>query len=120
KHSLFGQTLLDGLKGKADRDGYEADGLVMVNELTKYIDEELPRVARKVGKTKEEKSQNAVVLRNPPTDFALSRTPKVAPAAEKRLDLFKALVKTTDLPREVVSEGERFLSRMPHVKYQQE
>lgn len=119
-HSLFAQTILDGLKGKADRDGYEADGVVMVDELVKHLDDELPRVARAVGKTKDEKSQHAIVLRNPPTDFALSRTPKVAPLAEKRLDRFAEIVKSAKVSKDVLAEGERFLSRMPRVKYQRE
>ena len=119
-HSLFGQTLLDGLKGKADRDGYEADGLVLVNELAKYLDDELPKVARTAGKTKDEKSQNAIVLRNPPNDFALSRTPKVAPVAEARLDRFAEIVKSAPVAEQITAEGERFLARMPRVKYQQE
>ena len=120
KHSLFGQIVIDGLKGKADRDGYEADGMVMVNELAKYLDDELPKIARVEGKTKDEKSQMAIVLRNPPADFAVSRTPKVAPLAEKRLDRFQDLIKGADLSKDIVAEGERFLSRMPTVKYQQE
>src|SRR5207244_1081010 len=110
-HSLFAQTLLDGMKGKADKDGYEADGVVMVNELVKYMEDELPKVARIQGKTKEEKSQAAIVLRNPPTHFAIGRTPMVAPVAEKRLDRFKDIAGKAGVAKEVVAEGERFLSR---------
>ena len=119
KHSLFGNILIEGLQGKADRDGYEPDGVVVVNELAKYFDEELPRVARAVGKTKDEKSQAAIVLRNPPNDFALSRTPNVAAIAEKRLARFHDIGKRDSMSKEVLAEGERFLSRMPRVKYQQ-
>lgn len=120
KNSLFAQMLLDGMKGKADKEGYESDGVVMVSELTKYIDDELPRIARNEGKTKEEKSQMAIILRNPPTEFALGRTPTVAPTAERRLSRFDEIAKSGDVTKDIVAEGERFLTRMPRVKYQQE
>jgi C-terminal peptidase prc len=120
KHSLFAQTLLDGMKGKADKDGYESDGVVTIGELAKYVDDELPKVAREVGKTKDEKAQAAIVLRNPPTHFAIGRTPKVASTAEQRLDRFKDIAGKFGVAKDVVAEGERFLTRMPHVKYQQE
>ncbi len=119
KNSLFAQTLLDGMKGKADKDGYEADGVVMVNELVKYVDEELPKASRTFGKTKDEKSQAAIILRNPPTHFAIGRTPSVAPIAEKRLERFKDIAGKAGVAKDIVAEGERFLSRMPRVKYQQ-
>jgi carboxyl-terminal processing protease len=119
KHSLFAKTLLDGMKGKADKDGYEADGVVMVSELVKYVDEELPKAARALGKTKDEKSQAAIILRNPPTHFAIGRTPSVAPTAEKRLERFKDIAGKAGVAKDIVAEGERFLSRMPRVKYQQ-
>ena len=32
-HGVFARVLVDGLKGKADRDGYEPDGLITVGEL---------------------------------------------------------------------------------------
>src|SRR5262245_1299935 len=54
RHSLFAQTVLEGLQGKADRDGYEPDGLIMAEELTKYLKDELPKGARKYGNSKEE------------------------------------------------------------------
>jgi C-terminal peptidase prc len=108
------------MKGKADKEGYEADGVVMVNELVKYLDDELPRVAREVGKTKEEKSQAAIILRNPPTEFGLGRTPNAAPTAEKRLAALEEIAKTGRLAKDIAAEGERFLTRMPKVKYQQE
>ena len=42
-HGLFTQVVLDGLKGEADKEGYEPDGLITVDELAKYLDKELPR-----------------------------------------------------------------------------
>ncbi|MSQ93481.1 MAG: S41 family peptidase [Gemmataceae bacterium] len=117
KHGLFAKTLIDGMKGKADREGYEPDGAVTINELTKYLDEELPRAARQIGKTKEEKGQAAIVLRNPPTHFTVSRTPVAVKTTELRLANF---AKQKDVVKEVRAEGQRLLSTMPLVKYQQE
>ena len=55
KHGLFTQTLLEGLKGAADKKGYEADGLVTVDELWEYVNDHMTEAARKLGKTPEEK-----------------------------------------------------------------
>ena len=119
KHSLFAQTLLDGMKGKADKDGYEADGVVMIGELVKYVEEELPKAARMLGKTKDEKSEAAIILRNPPTYFPIGRTPSVAPTAEKRLDRFKDIAVKAGVAKDIIAEGERFSSHAA-TKYQQE
>ncbi len=47
KHGTFTQVLLDGLKGKADKEGYEPDGVVTADELAEYIKTELPPLVRK-------------------------------------------------------------------------
>ncbi|MBI2808929.1 MAG: S41 family peptidase [Planctomycetes bacterium] len=120
KHSLFGQAIVDGLKGAADTEGYEPDGAVTVTELAKYLEKELPRVARTVGKSKDEKGQQALVLRNPPTYFTISRTPVAGKTTEKRLGQFSKLAKNGGVSKEVASEGQRLLFAMPLVKYQQE
>src|SRR5262249_31512599 len=39
-HGAFTQVVLNGLKGKADTEGYEPDGLVTVEELAKYLKKE--------------------------------------------------------------------------------
>src|SRR5207253_4008609 len=51
EHGLFGQVILDGLKGAADKEGYEADGNITVSELDTYIDANLMNLARKYGKS---------------------------------------------------------------------
>ena len=42
KHGTFTQVLLDGLKGKADKEGYEPDGVVTVDELAEYVKASCP------------------------------------------------------------------------------
>ena len=36
-HGLFTEVLLEGLKGRADKEGYEPDGIVTVDELTVFM-----------------------------------------------------------------------------------
>src|SRR5206468_3731830 len=46
KHGTFTQALLDGLKGKADKEGYEPDGVVTVDELGEYLKNTLPALVK--------------------------------------------------------------------------
>jgi len=78
KHGLFTKILVDGLKGAADKEGYEPDGVVTVDELTQYIDKELPDLAHKQGKTKDEKGQQHFVLGGRASHFVLTHNPSVA------------------------------------------
>ena len=57
QHDLFATALLEGLKGQADKEGYEPDGVVTVDELVQYLEREIPRLAREHGKTKEVSQQ---------------------------------------------------------------
>src|SRR5208283_2876206 len=41
KQGLFTQALLDGLKGAADKEGYESDGVVTVDELVKFLEKQV-------------------------------------------------------------------------------
>jgi hypothetical protein len=58
QHDGFTQVVLDGLKGAADKEGYEPDGVVTVDELMEYIDKELPEVVRTHGKTEKERESD--------------------------------------------------------------
>ena len=75
-HGIFATALLAGLKGAADNDGKEADGLVTVDELAEYLNTEIPELARKYGKTEKEKEQVAIVLGSPNSHFVLSFNPE--------------------------------------------
>ena len=87
-HGLFTKVLLDGLKGAADKEGYEPDGVVTVDELTEYLDKEMPELARKHGKTKEEKEQLHFVLGGASNHFVLTHNPAVAAKVKERLAKF--------------------------------
>src|SRR5262249_26216145 len=113
KHGLFAQVLLEALKGKADSDGYEADGVITIGELVKYIKKEMPDRARKIGKTDDEKGQLPVIFDFQTNDFVVSLNPAVSPQVKARLTKFQALAKEKKLDAEMVEEGVNLLSRMP-------
>jgi C-terminal peptidase prc len=117
-HGLFATVLLDGLKGKADREGDEPDGVVTAGELTAYLEEQLPPLARKNGKTREEKEQFAWALGSRTGRFGLTRNPAVAPGVQERLAKLRKLVAEQKLPEQVGAEGERWLAQMPKLRWQ--
>jgi len=118
-HGLFTQVLLEGLKGKADKEGYEADGVVTVDELTTYLSKELPELARKFGKGKQEREQHYFSLAGRNSHFTLTCNPEVAAKAKERLDKFSQLSKdNSSLTPELVKEGNALLARMPKLESQ--
>lgn len=118
-HGIFTKVLLDALKGKADVEGYEPDGVITVGELIKYISTELPELARKIGKTDEEKDQTPVILDGQNSDFVVDLNPSAYPKAHERLEKFDALAKEHKLSRETAEEGHNLLSRMPKLESKQ-
>jgi len=115
-NSLFTKCMLDALKGAADVEGGEPDGLVVVDELKKYLEKEVLATARKIGKTREEKEQTASIWGSRQSHFAITRNPAVSAKVDERLQKFEKL----DLAAEIKSEGKRLLSRMPSLKAQRE
>ena len=113
-HGIFATALLDALKGGADTDGKEADGLVTVDELAEYLDKQIPELARKYGKTDKDKEQVAIVLGSPNTHFVLSHDAEPYKKAQERLAKFEQLVKDGKITDKAVQEeGRQFLGRMP-------
>jgi C-terminal peptidase prc len=123
-HGLFYSVLADGLSGKADREpyftGYEPDGLVTINELSKYLEKEVPNAARQVGKTDKEKELFSYVVGETLSKFWVSRDPAETEKVSKRLSAVAALVKAGKLPGAEGKEAENLLFRMPKLKWQQE
>jgi carboxyl-terminal processing protease len=117
-HGLFAEAILKGLKGAADKDGYEPDGVVTVDELTEYLDKEIPELAGKHGATKEEKQQLHFVLGGRGNHFALTSNPTVAAKVKERLDKFAEIVKDGTVPQRYKEEGLTLLSRMPRLEAQ--
>lgn len=118
-HGLFTKNVVAALKGAADTEGYEADGVVTVEEFAKYLDKEVTEQARTLGKTTSEKEAVPVVLGSRAAPYALSHSPAF-PAAQKRLDAFTALVKSNVVNEAEATEGKKYLERMPKLKTPQE
>jgi C-terminal peptidase prc len=118
KHSLFTEVALTGLKGAADKEGYEPDGTVTVDELAKYLDKELPPLAAKLGKTKEEKDQAHFVLGTRDSHFGLTKNPAETAKVVGRLEKFEAMVKNGKVPATYADEGKGLLERMPKLEAQ--
>ena len=119
-HGIFATALLDALKGAADTEGKEADGLVTVDELVEYLDKQIPELARKYGKTDKEKEQVAIVLGSPNTHFVLSHDPGPYKKAQEELAKFEKLVKDGKVSAKIAEEGRQYLSRMPKLDAQRE
>jgi C-terminal peptidase prc len=116
KHGLFAQVILDGLKGGADREGNEPDGLITVDELVDYVDKQLPELAREHGKTKEEKEQAPWVVGGLASNVVLVKNPKVTAKVQERLEKFNRLAADRELSHELTEEGRNLLERMPKLK----
>ena len=115
KEGIFTKAMIDGLKGAADKDGYEADGVVTIEELNKYLENEIPNLARKYGKNEEAKQQMPVLLAKT-NQYVLSKNPAVTAKVETRLQKLASLEKDEKIKKDVAEEGRRLLTRMPKLK----
>lgn len=119
KHGIFATAILDGLKGKADTEGYEPDGNVTVGELAKFMRKTIPDLARANGTTKEQKEQKGGVLEAQQQDFVVGYNPTKHVEAIERMQKFDALVKETNFDPKLAEEGHNLLIRMPKLESQQ-
>ncbi|HJT79487.1 MAG TPA: S41 family peptidase [Gemmataceae bacterium] len=120
KHDAFIQVVLDGLEGAADKDGYEPDGVVTVDELMEYLDKQLPEEVRTHGKTVEQKESTHLVLGGRGSHFVLTKDPAVADKVQQRLDKLAELKKDKKISAELAEEGEGLLRRMPKLEAQRD
>ena len=118
KQGAFTQVVAEGIKGAADKEGYEPDGLVTVDELAEYLDKNLPEVVRKNGKTKEEKAQMHWVLGGRINHYGITRNPTAYDKSRERLQKFEKLVSDKKIPENLSSEGSLLLSKMPKLEAQ--
>jgi C-terminal peptidase prc len=118
-HGMLAQVVLDGLRGRADTEGYEPDGNITVNELIKYVRKHVHDLALKFGKTDTEKEQTAVVIEGHTADFVVDYNPTAHARAEERIKSFKTIAADRDLPKDVVEEGLHLLEQMPKLEAQQ-
>jgi hypothetical protein len=119
-HGIFATVLLEGLKGKADTEGYEPDGLVTVDEMARYMNKRLPELARKHGKNEREKEQDHFVIAGPQSHYVLTTNPTAYPTRNKRLAALEKMIQAKELPAELADEGRSLLGRMPALKKRQQ
>jgi carboxyl-terminal processing protease len=123
-HGLFASTVIDALKGTADKEpyneGYESDGVVTVDELLKYLDKEIPNQAREIGKTDKDKEAQAVPIGSRTSHFVITKNPAETAKVQKRLNALAALAKDGKINAEIAKEGANFLARMHKLKAHQE
>ena len=119
KNGLFTTVVADALRGKADVDGYEPDGIVTLDEAHKYIEKHIQELAKTAGKTNEERQQRLVFVGRG-IHFGLTRNPEAAGPAEARLKKFEEKKAEAKLDAEVAEEGQKLLTSMPRLKALQE
>jgi C-terminal peptidase prc len=120
KDGIFTYAILEALKGKADKDGYEPDGVVTTDELGIYLDKEIPELARKYGKGEAQKDQYARIFESPSTHFVITRNPVIAAKVTKRLNTLSSMAEEKKVTAEVATEGKTLLERMPKLKTYQD
>src|SRR5713226_8313331 len=115
KHGSFSQVLLDGLSGKADKEGYEPDGVVTVDELAEYVDKELGGIIRKRhgNNIREERRLYPFVVGGRSSHFELTRNPAVTAKVQERLQQLAKLAEEKKISKEYSVEGQKLLERMP-------
>ena len=117
---LFATTAIEALKGAADTQGYEPDGLVVVDELVKYLEAKIPEQTRQLGKTPEEKEAVPFIVGEETAHFAVSKNPKLTATVVKREAAIAGLAAAGKLDKDVALEAEKLVARMPKLKAQQE
>src|ERR1051326_435156 len=125
-HGLFTQVILAGLKGAADvadkdddkdgKNGYEPDGLVTVDKLSRYFGKQIPDLVRENFKGQEDKRPDPGVFGGAATHYSLPCNPPAHADAVKRLEKLDALIKDKKLDAKYADEGHKMLERMPRLK----
>lgn len=117
-HGVFGKVIAEGLDGKADREGYEPDGVIDIDEMTDYLRKTLPEICRKEGKTKTEKEQMPIVLGGLRSHYILTQNPPALAKSKARAEAFAKLVADKKIPAKFKDEGKGLLERMPKLEAQ--
>lgn len=117
-HGIFAASAIKGLQGAADKDGYEPDGLVTVDELTEYLEKEMREQIRTHAQNKEERDQFFVPLGGRSNHYILTHNPAVAEKFKAQEDKFAQMVEGGKVPQKFSDEGKAVLARMPRLEAQ--
>lgn len=114
-HGLYTHAIIEALKGAADKEGYEPDGVITVDELDTYLDSRIPTLAREHGKTKEQKQMIPLDIGARINRFVFTHNPAAYPKAHERVEKFAKV----ELPEQVKAQGVKLLERMPKLQADQ-
>lgn len=120
KHGLFTEALLQGLKGKADKDGYEADGSVTIKELSNWVEVQGHVLGLMHGKTIEEKRQRIVTLGESEDNAVLTFNPPAAKKLNEVIAKLRKLHEDGKIDKQLYAEALELLLHMPGSKGRQE
>src|SRR5262249_3996676 len=115
-HGLFAHAVLDGLKGEADKEGYEADGVITVDELSTFLNKRIPELKRKHAQSAEARRTEHFIVGGLASHFTLTNNPKASGKAHERLEKLEQM--SAKLGKEMAEEGQRLLGRMPKLEAQ--
>jgi len=118
-HGIFAEAVIQGLKGNADKEGYEPDGNITVGELAKFVRSTVPKLAREFGKSDEDKAQLPVIIEGQSSDFIVDFNPAAHPLALKRIEAFEKIAKDKAFDKAILEEGVDLLTLMPKLEAQQ-
>ncbi len=120
-HGLFTTALLEGLKGDADTEGYEPDGLITVDEMSKFLGKRVQALlGQHVKSPEEQRKKDHFIIGGQNSHFALTTNPKAIAKSRERLEKFVKLAKDQALSKELSEEGTRLLERMPRLQVQRD
>ncbi len=118
EHGIFADSVLRGLQGAADKDGYEPDGLITVDELREYLDKDGREQIRTHAKNKDESDQFFMALGGRGNHYVLTHNPAVAQKVKEQEDKFAQMVKDGKVNEKFAEEGKTLLARMPRLEAQ--
>jgi C-terminal peptidase prc len=119
-NGLFATTAVEALRGKADTDGYEPDGLVTVDEFAEFVEKQITDAARTIGTTTAEKEAVPFFSGKATSHFPITTNPKVSGQTEARLKALAKLAEAGSVAPDAAEEGRQMLARMPKLKSRQE
>ncbi|MCS7159084.1 MAG: S41 family peptidase [Gemmatales bacterium] len=105
---VFLEVLLDGLKGRADTDGGETDGVITISELFQYAQKEYPQRTKLItGKAQ------SVLAAFTQGHFALASYAEQYGVTQSRIAAFLKRAVADDLSQEMINEGKTLLAQIP-------
>src|SRR5205807_792856 len=98
------------------KEGYEPDGVITVDELTTYLNKEMPGLRRKYGKTDDDRKYEHFIVGGAASHFNLTFNPKGIVKTRDQLRKLNAI--SERLGGELTDECRRLLERMPKLEGQ--